>query len=97
MGLTQGVVWKIYTGVIGAVTTIAAQKAVTKVWEIATGEEPPEPGDPDTPLHLAASWALASAIGVGTVQLLTNRFTARRLRENFPGVDAEVDHVTVRV
>ncbi|GAB3622984.1 hypothetical protein GCM10027418_10660 [Mariniluteicoccus endophyticus] len=83
MGPTQGLVWKIYTGVLGAVTTIAAQKIVTKGWELATGEEPPEPGDPDTPLTAALSWALASAIGVGVVQLMTNRFTARRFRANF--------------
>lgn len=78
MGPTQSLVWKIYTGVLGAVTTIAAQKVVTQGWKLATGEEPPEPGDPETPLHLAVTWALASAVGVGVVQLLTNRYTARR-------------------
>ena len=77
----QPVVWKVYAALIGAVTTIVAQKVVTKGWEIVTGDEPPEPGDPDTPLHLAISWSVASAVGVGTAQLLTNRGVLRRMRK----------------
>ncbi|PFG67017.1 DUF4235 domain-containing protein [Enemella evansiae] len=76
----QSRLWKIYTAVIGTVSTIAAQKLVSKSWEIVTGEEPPEPGDPDTPLHLAVTWSIASAVGIGVVQLLTNRSTLRRMR-----------------
>ncbi|GAB3710495.1 DUF4235 domain-containing protein [Mariniluteicoccus flavus] len=97
MGPTQGLVWKIYTGVLGAVTTIAAQKAVTQAWKLATGEEPPEPGDPDTPLHMAVTWALASAIGVGVVQLMTNRFTMRRFRAQFAEADAKVQQVRLKI
>lgn len=77
----NSLVWKIYAVAIGAVTTIAAQKAIGKVWEIVTGEEPPEPGDPDTPLHLALTWSAASAIGVGTAQLITNRGVLKRMRK----------------
>ncbi|HHV21490.1 MAG TPA: DUF4235 domain-containing protein [Propionibacterium sp.] len=73
--------WKIYAALIGAATTIAAQKGLTKVWEIVTGETPPEPGDPDTPLHLAITWSAASALGVGTAQLLTNRSVLKRMRK----------------
>lgn len=77
----NSLVWKLYAALIGTVTTIAAHKALTKVWEIVTGEEPPEPGDPDTPLHLAVTWSAASAIGVGTAQLLTNRSVLKRMRK----------------
>ncbi|MDO5683716.1 MAG: DUF4235 domain-containing protein [Propionibacteriaceae bacterium] len=77
----NSLVWKIYAGLIGTATTLAAQKGLTVVWEIITGEEPPEPGDPDTPLHLAVTWAAASAIGVGTAQLLTNRGLLKRMRK----------------
>lgn len=97
MGPTQGLVWKIYTGVLGAVTTIAAQKAVSKAWKLSTGSEPPEPGDPDTPLHLAMTWALASALGVGVVQLLTNRYTARRFRSQFAEADAKAEKIKLKI
>lgn len=77
----QSTLWKIYTAVVGTLSTIAAQKLVAKSWEVVTGEEPPEPGDPDTPLHLAITWSIASAVGIGVVQLLTNRSTLRRMRK----------------
>lgn len=76
MGPAEKVVWKVYMGVLGAVTTIAAQKLVTKGWELATGDEPPSANDPETPLSVAVSWALASGIGIGVTQLLTNRMAA---------------------
>lgn len=82
MGASQSLVWKVYTGVLGAVTTIAAQKLVTAGWKLATGDEPPSPTDPDTPFGVAASWAIASAIGVGVVQLATARYTARRFADD---------------
>lgn len=77
----NSLVWKMYAVVIGTVTTIAATKAIGKVWEVVTGEEPPEPGDPDTPLHLAIVWSAASAIGVGTAQLVANRGVLKRMRK----------------
>lgn len=78
MGPTQNLVWKIYAGAVGAVTTIAAQKAIVQIWKAVSGEEPPEPSDPETPLYLAVSWALASGVGMALVQLMVNRFAARQ-------------------
>lgn len=78
MGPTQSLVWKIYAGAVGAVTTIATQKLITQVWKAAAGEEPPEPSDPETPLFLAITWAVASGVGIGLTQLMVNRFTARQ-------------------
>lgn len=78
MGPSEKIVWKIYAGVVGAVTTIVAQKLVTKAWEIATGDEPPSPTDPDTPVFTALTWALASGVGVGVTQLLVKRVLAKR-------------------
>lgn len=77
----QPIVWKIYAALIGSMTTLVAHKVMAKGWEVVTGEEPPEPGDPDTPLRMAITWSLASAIGVGTAQLLTNRGVLRRMRK----------------
>ncbi|HEY9291984.1 MAG TPA: DUF4235 domain-containing protein [Microlunatus sp.] len=78
MGTSSKLVWKVYMGVLGAATTIAAQKAITVAWKQVTGKTPPSPTDPDTPLAEAASWALASGIGVGVTQFVVTRFAAGR-------------------
>jgi hypothetical protein len=78
MGPSQKLVWNLYAGVVGALTTIVAQKAVRGAWKFATGQEPPEPNDPETPLTEALIWALASGIGIGVTQLLVNRLAAQR-------------------
>jgi hypothetical protein len=77
MGPTQKLLWKLYVGAIGAVTTIAAQRLLKAAWKLVTGNEPPSPTDPDTPVLEAMTWALASGIGVGVTQLLTQRMAAR--------------------
>ncbi len=77
MGPSQKLLWKIYAGVLGAVTTIAAQRLVKLSWKAVTGNEPPRPTDPETPVVEAVSWALASGVGVGVTQLLTQRMAAR--------------------
>ena len=77
MGPTQTVLWKLYVGVIGAVTTIAAQRLLKAGWKLVTGDDPPSPTDPDTPVVTALSWALASGIGIGVTQILTQRIAAR--------------------
>lgn len=97
MGPSQGLLWKIYTGVLGAVTTIATQKAITQGWKLATGEEPPEPGDPDTPLGYALIWVLSSAIGVGVVQVMTNRFAARRWRNSIGADSPNIGKVKFKI
>lgn len=78
MNLSQRVLWNIYAGAIGALTAVAAQKAVRGAWKVATGDEPPDPNDPATPISEALIWALAGGIGIGISQLLVNRFAADR-------------------
>ncbi len=78
MGVSQKLLWNIYAGAVGALTAVAAQKAVRGAWKLATGDEPPDPNDPRTPLNEALIWALAGGIGIGIAQLLTNRFAADR-------------------
>ena len=77
MGPSQKLLWKIYVGVLGAVTTIVAQQLVKRSWKLVTGNEPPQPTDPEIPVVEAVSWALASGVGVGVTQLLTQRMAAR--------------------
>ena len=61
MGPTQKLLWKLYVGVIGAVTTVVAQRLVKAAWKLVTGNEPPSPTDPETPVLEAASWARSEA------------------------------------
>jgi hypothetical protein len=76
VNLSQRLLWNVYAGAVGAATALVAAKAVGKVWELTTGDAPPEPNDPQVPLHEALTWAVASGIGVGLAQLLMNRFAA---------------------
>lgn len=76
MNTSQKLLWNLYAGAVGALTTVLAVKAMNKAWELATGEAPPEPNDPEVPLRRALSWAVASGIGIGLSQLLMNRLAA---------------------
>ncbi len=78
MGMSEKVLWKLYAGLLGAATTLIAQKVVQKVWELSTGDTPPDPNDPDVPLTQALIWAASSGLGVGLSQLAMNRFMQRR-------------------
>ena len=78
MNVSQKLLWNIYAGAVGALSAVVAQKAVRGAWKVATGDEPPDPNDPATPLSEALIWALAGGIGIGIAQLLTNRFAAQR-------------------
>lgn len=69
---------KIFAGLMGAATTYVVQKSISTSWSAITGEEPPDPNDPDVPTSVAISWAVASGLGIIVAQLLVNRFTARR-------------------
>lgn len=83
MALTEKIMWKVYAGAVGAVTTIVAQKLVTKVWEASTGDVPPDPNDPEVPLTQALIWAAASGLGVGMAQLVMNRVVHQRWVANY--------------
>lgn len=76
--MTEKMLWKVYAGLIGAATTLVSQRLVTKMWEVSTGDEPPDPNDPDVPMTKALIWAAASGLGVGVTQLVLNRYMQRR-------------------
>jgi len=78
MTMSQRLLWNIYAGAVGALTAVVAQKAVRGAWKVVTGDEPPDPNDPATPISEALIWALAGGIGIGMAQLLTNRLAADR-------------------
>jgi hypothetical protein len=61
MGPTQKLLWKLYVGVIGAVTTIAAQRLLKAGWKLVTGDETTVADRSRHPVMTAMSWALAAA------------------------------------
>ena len=97
MGPSQKLLWKIYIGVVGAVTTIVAQRLLTTGWKVVTGDEPPAPTDPDTPMVKAATWAVASGLGVGLTQLLTQRMAARHWSREIGTEVPEAGKIKVQV
>jgi hypothetical protein len=76
--ISEKLIWGVVTAATSTIATAVAVKAVTSAWELATGEAPPEPNDPQVPLRRALIWALASGVGIGLTQLLVNRFAAAR-------------------
>lgn len=78
MAVEEKLIWKIYAGAVGALTTLVAQTVVTKGWEKATGAAPPDPNDPETPVIQAIIWAAASGLGVAVAQITMNRFMHKR-------------------
>jgi len=97
MGPTQKLLWKLYVGVIGAVTTIAAQRLLKAGWKFVTGDEPPSPTDPETPVITAVSWAMASAVGVAVTQLLTQRLAARHWEKEIGNDSPEGGKIKVKI
>jgi hypothetical protein len=97
MGPTQTLFWKLYVGVIGAVTTMAAQRLLKAGWKLVTGDEPPSPTDPRTPLLTAVSWALASGIGIGVTQILTQRMAAKHWQKEIGNDTPDSGKIKVKI
>lgn len=75
---TTSLALKLYAAAIGAAATVVAQRGVQAGWKLVMGTTPPNPNDPEVPVKQAASWALASTIGLSVAQLAANRLIARR-------------------
>lgn len=83
------ILFTVFAGLLASATAAALTKVLTKGWERATGELPPNPADPETPAKQALAWALLSGIGVGVAQLFVGRFAARKwgeIRTDAPAV-----------
>lgn len=66
---------------IGA--TIAARKAMTTSWKVATGKQPPQnPADPDVSIGEAVAWAVMSGVAVGVARMLASRRAANYYRRS---------------
>jgi hypothetical protein len=63
--------------------TVAARKALTTSWKVATGKEPPQnPADPDVSMGEAVAWAVVSGVAVGVARMLASRQAASYYRRS---------------
>lgn len=70
--------YKLVAGALGAVATFAVQKLIQRGWKQITGQEPPDPNDPEASTAAAVAWVAASAVGVAIAQVVVRRFAANR-------------------
>ena len=77
--MNDKVLEKAFPALVGAVATLVAQTLVRQVWKVATGNQPPDPNDPDVPTREAIVWFVASGIGVGVAQLMASRYSRRQI------------------
>ncbi|MFV0405503.1 MAG: DUF4235 domain-containing protein [Propioniciclava sp.] len=96
MELSQKIVWNLYSTTIAALSGIVASKAVDAAWSFVTGDEPPEPNDPNTPTGIAVARVAALALGVGLSQVLTNRLAARHWQQQ-TGLSSPVRSVNLKL
>ena len=76
-------VWSAYALAATVVAGIAARKALTTSWKVATGKEPPQnPADPDVSIGEAVAWATVSGIAVGVARMLSSRKAANYYRKS---------------
>ncbi|HEX6248054.1 MAG TPA: DUF4235 domain-containing protein [Nocardioidaceae bacterium] len=62
---------------------IAARKAMTTSWKVATGKEPPaNPADPDVSIGEAVAWAVISGVAIGVARMLASRSAATYYRRS---------------
>ncbi len=63
--------------------TVAARKALTTSWKVATGKEPPQnPADPDVSMGEAMAWAVVSGVAIGVARMLASRRAANYYRRS---------------
>ncbi|MDR2619779.1 MAG: DUF4235 domain-containing protein, partial [Propionibacteriaceae bacterium] len=55
---------KIAVAGVGMLASMLAQRVVQAAWGALTGEEPPNPNDPDVPASVAFTWAIALSIPI---------------------------------
>jgi len=76
-------VWSLMGLASTVVATLAARKALTATWKLATGKNPPvNPAHPDVSMAEAAAWAGVSGIAVGLARMLASRKAATYYRKS---------------
>lgn len=75
---------------------IAARKAMTTSWKLATGKKPPSnPEHPDVSIAEAVAWAAVSGLAVGLARMLATREAASYYRKSTGHLPANLQDVEV--
>ena len=77
MAIAERLVFKAYTVLAGTLATAGMHQLLSKGWKFVTGNEPPEPTDPEADGRSALLWAIASAMGMALAQVTAARFGER--------------------
>jgi hypothetical protein len=89
-------VWSVYALGATLVAGVAARKALTTSWRIATGKNPPQnPAHPDTGLGEAVAWATVSGVAVGLARMLASRKAATYYRKSTGHLPRNLEDVDV--
>ena len=89
-------VWSAYALGATLVASMAARKAMTASWKLATGKEPPSnPEHPDVSLAEAVAWAAASGVAVGLARMFASRKAAEYYRKSTGHLPANLQDVEV--
>jgi len=76
-------VWKVLGTGSALVAAAAAQKGISALWRVSTGEDPPTvPEDPDTRWGEAVAWAVLSGAAIGLARLFATRRAAQYYRRS---------------
>lgn len=76
--------------------TVAARKALTTGWKVATGKKPPvNPAHPDVSIGEAVAWATASGVAVGLARMLASRKAANYYRRSTGHLPPNLEDVQV--
>lgn len=84
--LSERLIWRVSTGIAWLVVTRIVERVIGRAWRAATGETPPDPSDPSVPARRAFTWAIASGVSLGLIELALSRALSGRyeLRNHRP-------------
>ena len=76
--------------------TIAARKAMTTTWKVASGKNPPQnPAPPDVSIAEAIAWATISGVAVGLARMFASRKAADYYRKSTGHLPPNLEDVEV--
>lgn len=89
-------IWSVFALASTLVAGLAARKAMTTSWRVATGKNPPQnPAHPDVSIGEAVAWAAASGVAVGLARMLASRKAADYYRKSTGHLPANLQEIDI--